>query len=246
MSITRKKRSKADSITGKQTRSWQAVAERLLLHPESHEFEVDNLSDQIRVLFNEAPALEQLSRNPVKLALYESASKALLEAALNLTETELPEAGLSGEEIIFCLMQHLPADSSRDPFFNARMRGLQRRQALLQTEGTSLSAVEAAQILGISRQMVDIRRKKGKLIGIRARGRRYSYPSCQFTEQGNVLPGLEKVLSTFEDKDPWMQLSFLVSPNDWLDGASPLDLLRKGAVDEVLRAAYSSGKQGGA
>jgi hypothetical protein len=119
-------------------------------------------------------------------------------------------------------------------------------RAPLQTEGAPLSAVEAAQILGISRQMVDIRRKQEKLIGIRARGRRYSYPSCQFTEQGTVLPGLEKVLNALDDKDPWMQLSFLVSPNHWLEGARPLDLLRSGAVDEVLRAAYSSGKQGGA
>ena len=230
MSIARKKSSKADSTTGKQTRFRQAAKEKSIGR---------NLPSI------EAQAFKRLSRNPVKLALYERASKTLLGATLILNETELPEAGLSGEEIIFQLMQHLPTDSSRDPFFNARIRGLQRRQALLQTEGAPLSAVEAAQILGICRQMVDIRRKQGKLIGIRARGRRYSYPSCQFTDQGNVLPGLEKVLSTFEDKDPWMQLSFLVSPNDWLDGASPLDLLRKGAVDEVLRAAYSSGKQGG-
>jgi hypothetical protein len=229
MSITRKKRSTADSNPSKQARS-QQTATRI----------------SRKLLSAEAQAFEQLSRNPIRLALYASASKALLGATLDLAETELPEVGLSGEEIIFRLMQHLPADSSRDPFFNARMRGLQRRQDLLQTEGSPLSAVEAAQILGISRQMVDIRRKQGKLIGIRARGRRYSYPCCQFTEQGTVLPGLEKVLNALDDKDPWMQLSFLVSPNHWLEGARPLDLLRNGAVDEVLRAAYSSGKQGGA
>ncbi len=229
MSITRRKRSTAGSTPSKQARPQQTAT---------------NISRKL--LSAEAQAFEQLSRNPIRLALYASASKALLGATLDLAETELPEAGLSGEEIIFRLMQHLPTDSSRDPFFSARMRGLQRRQALLQTEGAPLSAVETAQILGISRQMVDIRRKQEKLIGIRARGRRYSYPSCQFTEQGTVLPGLEKVLNSLDDKDPWMQLSFLVSPNHWLEGARPLDLLRDGAVDEVLRVAYSSGKQGGA
>jgi hypothetical protein len=36
-------------------------------------------------------------------------------------------------------------------------------------------------------KIVDIRRKQEKLIGIRAKGRRYSYPSCQFIFQPTAL-----------------------------------------------------------
>jgi hypothetical protein len=131
-----------------------------------------------------------------------------------------------------------------DPLAAARLRGLERRQSILQAEGGLLSSQEVADRLGLSRQAVDNRRKGGRLVALETGRRGLGYPAWQFNERG-VLDGLEECLSLLASKDPWARAWFFLSPDPRLDGRRPLDALRAGELDRVRRAAEGYGRQGG-
>ena len=97
--------------------------------------------------------------------------------------------------------------------------------------------------MGLTRQAVDKRRKANKLIGLAIGRHCYVYPAWQFSRTG-TLPGLKDVLHALRRHDAWSQVIFMLSPNDRLDGATPLDVLRRGQVEEVERAASLSGEHG--
>lgn len=134
-----------------------------------------------------------------------------------------------------------------DPLVGARLRGLRARARLLAAEGGTLSSTEVADILGITRQAVDKRRKAGRLIGLATGRRGYAYPAWQFVpERGALLPGLEEVLHALREHDPWMQVAFFLTPDVRLQGETPLAVLRRGDVAAVRRAAEVYGEQGAA
>jgi hypothetical protein len=133
--------------------------------------------------------------------------------------------------------------ASKDPLAAARLRGVDQQRAILEESGGVIGVDEVAELLGLSRQAVDKRRRRSQLIGL-TRGRRgYVYPVWQFNG-GKTLPHLEQVLSVLRDHDPWMQLSFFINPQDRLNGRTALEELRKGHVDSVISAARSYGEQG--
>jgi biotin operon repressor len=132
-----------------------------------------------------------------------------------------------------------------DPLAAARLRGVQKQQALLEASGGTLSVGQTAEVLGISRQAVDKRRRQGQLIGLTQGRRGYAYPAWQF-ENGRTLPHVEEVLDLLDEHDPWMQLSFFLNANDRLNGKSPLDALREGQAESVQLAARSFGEHGAA
>jgi hypothetical protein len=98
----------------------------------------------------------------------------------------------------------------------------------------------------MSRQAVGKRRAAGTLLGVPTGSRGYEYPACQFAD-GGVVEGLAEVLSAFDDDvGPWMRLAFLVTASDALGGEPPVDVLRRGEVDAVARAARIHGEHGAA
>ena len=100
-----------------------------------------------------------------------------------------------------------------DPFIAAKLRGLKRKQQMLETAGGALTSEQAAEVLGISRQAVDKRRAAAQLLALTQGRRGYSYPSFQF-EDGKPITGLEEVLTELKELDPWMQMVFFTSPNE--------------------------------
>jgi hypothetical protein len=135
--------------------------------------------------------------------------------------------------------------AERDPLAPARLRGMQVRERLLAAEGGTLTAEEAGVILGVSRQAIDNRRKRGSLLGIQLGRRGYRYPAWQFSPDG-LLPGLKETLESLAGLTPWIQLSFFLNENAWLDGRRPLDALRQGQVNAVVHAAGQYGEQSAA
>ena len=123
----------------------------------------------------------------------------------------------------------------------ARLRGVRARRELLGAEGGTVSSGQAAELLGITPQAVDKRRRTGKLLALPV-GRAYLYPLYpvwQFDEggRGGVLGGLEEVLGSFGVEDAWMRASFFLRENGRLDEKRPLDALRDGEIESVERAA---------
>jgi hypothetical protein len=131
------------------------------------------------------------------------------------------------------------------PLAKAKLRGLAGRKRVIEQMGGTLTAEEAAGLLGITRQAVDKRRKQQQLIGLTQGKRGYAYPSFQF-EDGKTIAGLAEVLRALEEHDPWMQLMFFANGNSRLDGATPLEALHQGKLDSVIRVAEIYGEQGAA
>lgn len=130
-----------------------------------------------------------------------------------------------------------------DPLAQAKRRGAQTKRSLLEAEGGTLTAVEVAELLGLRRQSVDLRRKKGLLIGLSHERRGYRYPKWQFTDDGLVLEGLTSILTILKHQGPWEQAAYMLNRNQRLDGERPLDLLRSGQKKRLLEAASNYGEQ---
>lgn len=127
----------------------------------------------------------------------------------------------------------------------ARAAGIEARDQLLTAQGGSWPVERVAKYLGLTRQAVDKRRKANKLIGLAVGRHGYRYPSWQFSRNGTV-PGLEDVLGALHRHDPWSQVIFMLSPNDRLEGLTPLEALRKGQTEDVKIAAALFGEHGAA
>ena len=123
-----------------------------------------------------------------------------------------------------------------DPLGPARLRGLRAQDWILNAEGGTLSAVQIGDALRLSRQAVDKRRKQGTLIGLDLGRRGYAYPAWQVGPRG-MLAGLPTVLAELRTESPWAQAAFFLTPNDWLDGETPLSSLRRGEIERVENAA---------
>jgi hypothetical protein len=132
-----------------------------------------------------------------------------------------------------------------DPFAAARLRGLRMREEMLNAEGGVLSASQMASRLHITRQAVDKRRRAGKLLAVELGRRRWLYPAWQVAD-GQVLPGLEEVLSDLSEHDCWIQLGFFLSGDYRLGEKTPLDALRRGRLQDVRMAARAYGEHGAA
>jgi hypothetical protein len=119
-------------------------------------------------------------------------------------------------------------------------RGDTVRQKLVEAEGGSLSATEAASELGISKAAVLKRYKKGKLMAWRAdRQSPVRFPAWQFRAH-RVLNGIEETLNVLNrDKliNDLARMLFFLSNIGSLGGKRLLDCLRGGELSKVLQAA---------
>jgi len=115
------------------------------------------------------------------------------------------------------------------------------REDLKQTEGGSYSAEEARQALGgMSKEAVLQRYRNGRLVGWReVRQNAVRFPVWQFHD-GRNLPGLEPVLEILNESeavDDWGRFLFFMNRRAELKNERRLDLLRRGELEPVKRAA---------
>lgn len=166
--------------------------------------------------------------------------KAALDLLKSGTDVDLFQSLLSNAAVLDQLTQ-----PRQDPLLNARVRGAHQRQAIL-SGPEMLSAKAAAELLGMTRQGVDARRKSDQLLALEGGARGYKYPVWQF-EEGKVLPGLGDVLSELRALGPWLKYHFFNHPDPYLGERRPIDVLREGDLEAVREAArrYASGDQGG-
>ena len=132
--------------------------------------------------------------------------------------------------------------SGPDPLAAALLRGARIKRALLQDEGGVLSARELAEHLGITVAGLTKKRDRGQIFWLPV-GQGYVYPAFQVGGDG-LLAGVREVLDALPDRDPWVQVNFMLTGDARLEGARPLDVLRTGAIEAVLRAARAQGEDG--
>jgi hypothetical protein len=163
-------------------------------------------------------------------------TKTLTEALAAPTDVGSLAQLLSRSEVVGSAVTEL------DPLAPALARNVAHRQRLLTLAGGTLSADEVGQILGITRQAVDKRRRAGTLLTVQE-GSAWRYPACQFAD-GKVMAGIPEVVRGFSSASPWVKLDFLLTPDTVLAGRTALEALKAGDRDEVVRLVH--GLQGDA
>ena len=117
-------------------------------------------------------------------------------------------------------------------------RSFRRRKELL--EG-ALTAPQVAKLLDTTRQTPHDRVKSGALLAVLDRGV-WRFPTWQFDPEGpdGVIEGLPDVLRTLH-ASPLAKASWLLRPNQYLEGRTPLEMLREGRREAVRSAAETVG-----
>lgn len=95
-----------------------------------------------------------------------------------------------------------------------------------------------------SRQNITDAARRGDILAVTA-GRRHLYPTFQFSNTGETLPGLRQVLAVLRSSigSAWTQALWLNTPVSSLGNRTPAQALRAGATDEVLRLARVDAEQ---
>lgn len=149
----------------------------------------------------------------------------------------------SDEEAVAIVLAALP--SPADPLQRARMRGYERVRQLSQAEGGCLTAQEVAELLNVTRQGVDWKRKSRHLLAASLPGRRgWMYPAWQLAG-GAPLVGMDLLLTRLEEAgvEGWAAVHFFLAPMEGTQ-VRPLDALRLGDIGPVLRVASLMREQG--
>ena len=114
---------------------------------------------------------------------------------------------------------------------------LHRRQLL----ENAFSAPQVAEILGTSRQTPHDRIKSQTLLAVRDNGKML-FPAWQFDPTGSdgVLEALPQVLKNLALSD-YAKLNWLTRPNPYLEGLTPVEVLKQGQGDRVIQEAQTVG-----
>ena len=113
-------------------------------------------------------------------------------------------------------------------------RFFEKRRELL---ADSLSATEAARLLGTSRQTPHDRTEAGTMLGVHERGG-LRFPRWQFDPEGpnGVIAGLPLVLSALEVSQ-LAKAAWFVRPNTYLESRTPLEVLKSGEIERLVLVA---------
>lgn len=201
--------------------------------------------------------MQQAIKHTLRLARTPIRSAVLVRALNNITQTvelldiesleKIVSASSNLDVLLLLFEESVVLESkipfNKDPLRSHRFKGIRAKNELLKKEGGVITSNQAAELLGISRQAVDKRRKQGNLLAVSFGRRGYFYPVWQFSEDG-VLPGFETVMNILKDYDPWMKMIFMLNANLRLNNRSPLEKLREGDLDNVFKAAQAAGEQG--
>lgn len=180
--------------------------------------------------------------NPAEAALLARIERYFHDAIRSLPNQDKTKA-LSAPDNFWALFETLAlAPIKESPELRVRMRGAITRRKLLEQDGGVLSPSNVGKLLGITRQAVGLRRRAGKLLGVDS-GRGYIYPIWQFRVAG-MVPGFEEILEILGDADPMTQVIFFLGHDHALEDKRPIDLLLRGKLEDVKRAARTYGHHG--
>lgn len=178
-------------------------------------------------------------------------ARALGQIARRMPRERLVEAvgAASDADVLYRTLQEPAAIGAElevvpDPLTAALLRGAEMKRNLLKSEGGVLSAAQLAAFLGITAAGLNKRRERNRVFWLEV-GDGYVYPAFQVGETG-LAPGMAAVLGAFTIDDPWMRVQFMLTGDRRLGGKRPLDLLRAGRVEPVVRAAAAYGEHGAA
>lgn len=160
--------------------------------------------------------------------LVEHAPESALAAALSATDEK------SGLAKLVAGVADFPA--VRDPLAGAIARSVEVKERLLEGAGGGLTVKDAARVLGLSPQGVYYRLNVRSLLAVATPSGARLIPAFQF-ESPEMTKRMGAVLPAFGDTDSWVVLSLLFTGAPALGGVRPVDALREGDTEAVVRAA---------
>lgn len=92
----------------------------------------------------------------------------------------------------------------------------------------------AAAKAGISRQALDLRRKKGLALALSHAKRGFRYPAWQFTDA--LAEPLQQILPMLAKYNPWAAYLLLTEPEPLLGGLSVVSTLQSGKAEQAIEA----------
>jgi hypothetical protein len=163
----------------------------------------------------------------------------LTEAMAAPTDVGTIARALANSEVVGTSVTEL------DPLASLIAKGVEDKQRLIQQAGGLLSVGEVAKARGLSPQAIHKQRRARKLLSV-SYGGEEKFPVVQFTKEGQPVPGLAAVLQALHLAGAWGTLDFLLSPDDELDGLSPIETLKRHPekLEEVVRLASTQGEHG--
>lgn len=131
-------------------------------------------------------------------------------------------------------------DGTADELGRLAARDVVGKYLWLSATGELCDSSQAAARLGVrSRQAVQARYRRGTLLGVE-QGGRIAFPAWQFSPSGQPYAALARVIQAFRVEgisDPWVVISWFSTPQDELDGSTPLDWMRQGRPELALERA---------
>lgn len=141
----------------------------------------------------------------------------------------------------------LPSQQAADPSglrARAILRAEKIKEEALREAGGPLDLDDVMALLKTSKEGIAKRVQDGTLLAVPGPDSSLHYPAAQFTADGTAVRGLKDVRDALPTKNPWTVLNFFVTPDDYLNGRKPIELLREGRVEVVAAAAHRYGEQG--
>ena len=126
----------------------------------------------------------------------------------------------------------------------ALLRGAEAIAEDLKAAGGTFDLEAICSLTHLTRQAIHKQVTDGRLLAVPGPSNRNVYPVAQFNNDGKPVEGLKEVRDALGSRSPWMLLNFLVNPDARLDRRKPIDLLRAGRLDAVVKAARHVGIQG--
>lgn len=230
------------------------------LNPMSHPHIETSSPGSMTGFLREASA--RLGISPEKLETAVRAAQVLsneelevVEELLHLADAGIPQKRRSAmSRGVVKALEAVPGESALDPLAEvdepmdtaaaaealsfAEVEAQTAREAILRD---CVSVAEAARRTGRSRQALERLRRAGRLVALRV-GNQWRYPVWQFDldASGGIVPGLEEILRHLA-LSPVGAAFWLLQPSERLDGARPIDLLRRRRPEPVIALAREAG-----
>jgi hypothetical protein len=177
------------------------------------------------------------------------------DIALLERETEEVKPGITAQELRARMRRFLDRARKIKNDLNQKQREIEKQFAALGTasshargarmvaemqtaEGGAWSGAELAEHFNLSAAVLHRRRREHRIIYWRDAQHDYFYPKWQFNEAGALLPGVKEVLQLFMSQDEWRVMRYFLGTRTQLGNRRPLDLLRAGKVEAVVKHAH--------
>lgn len=152
-------------------------------------------------------------------------------------------AGRAREDVVAALLADLDLlDPLPAASVSQARRTAARRNRLLASGAWSVAAIAEARDMRLTSVRTWLKRHRDahRLVSVTVQGEAY-VPGLLLDDTVEPLAGIEEVLAPLVEAgmDGWAVWVWLDTASGWLDGARPADLLTKGEIESVARAARS-------